>query len=421
MSHRLDCQEQAAIYARLQHESIQLQLYSSTVSCPLEAQLPDNSCTNTQLIAKLRVSADHQLIRLANFRHFGVSLRRSVQASQLPSPLYSRSSATVPHPQAFLRHPLQSTRKPVSRLKTTMQPSQRSSSFCTAAFLAVCLSSSFYGVLGNAPGVASPLSAWRNGIASLYGDRASIYNPSMGAIDGSCGYGAVSLTSYPFWSIGALSPSNLFFQEGPVEGCGMCFQVQCVNDGPQFAGKCNPDWQTNSITFMVTDKCPECQADQVDLNALAFQKLAPLANGRVALQYRRVTCTPQEPVSVRVDANRGSGGWIRLWVMNTAGTAGVKAVSVRSAGTAGAWVPLNNGFGADWESPASPAQPLDMLVTSDDGSSVTIPNAVAAGYIGSGTAPGQNFAQDAVGQITAAASGQNPPVAAGSTSTAVSG
>ena len=55
--------------------------------------------------------------------------------------------------------------------------------------------------------------------------------------------------------------------------CRMCFQVQCINDGPQFAGKCNPDWQTNSITFMVTDKCPECQADQLDLNALAFQKV----------------------------------------------------------------------------------------------------------------------------------------------------
>ena len=44
-------------------------------------------------------------------------------------------------------------------------------------------------------------------------------------------------------------------------------------------------------------------------------QLAPLANGRIALQYRRVTCTPQEPVKVRVDANRGSGGWMRLWVM----------------------------------------------------------------------------------------------------------
>ncbi|KAK9824754.1 hypothetical protein WJX74_005028 [Apatococcus lobatus] len=299
-----------------------------------------------------------------------------------------------------------------------MQPSRRACALSLAGLLISCLQ---YGAQGNPAGVATPLSAWRNGIASLYGDPVSIYNPSLGAIIGSCGYGPISLNAYPFWSIGALSPSNLFFQEGPVDGCGMCFQVQCINDGPQFAGKCNPDWQTNSITFMVTDSCPECQADQLDLNALAFQKLAPLGNGRVALQYRRVTCTPQEPVSVRVDANRGSGGWIRLWVMNAAGTAGVKSVSVRTAGTNGAWVPMNNAFGADWEMPASPAQPLDMLIGSDDGSSVTIPNAVAAGYTGTGTAPGQNFAQDAVGQIKAAAAGQNPPVAAGSTSTAVSG
>ena len=61
------------------------------------------------------------------------------------------------------------------------------------------------------------------------------------------------------------------------------------------------------------------------------------------------------------------------WLQNTAGTAGVKSVSVRTAGTAGAWVPMNNAFGADWEMPASPAQPLDIQVISDDGSSVSIP------------------------------------------------
>ena len=30
---------------------------------------------------------------------------------------------------------------------------------------------------------------------------------------------------------------------------------------------------------MVTDKCPECQTDQIDLNALAFQKVTLLSNG----------------------------------------------------------------------------------------------------------------------------------------------
>ena len=60
-----------------------------------------------------------------------------------------------------------------------------------------------------------------------------------------------------------------------------------------------------------------------------------------------------------------------LWSQNTAGTAGVTSVSVRSSNTNGAWIPMNNAFGADWEMPNSPAQPLDMLIGSDDGSSVS--------------------------------------------------
>ena len=52
------------------------------------------------------------------------------------------------------------------------------------------------------------------------GVQGNPYEPSMGASIGSCGYGAIPLNSYPYWSIGALSMSNLFFQEGPVEGCG---------------------------------------------------------------------------------------------------------------------------------------------------------------------------------------------------------
>lgn len=298
---------------------------------------------------------------------------------------------------------------------------RRSGSFALGALWVLCSAALLSGVRGNAAGVATPLSAWRNGIASVYDA------PTLGAVIGSCGYGAISQSSYPYWSIGALATSNLFFQEGPVEGCGMCFQVQCINDGSNgegFVGKCNPNWQTNSITFMVTDQCPECQPDQLDLNAAAFQKLAPLVNGRIALQYRRVTCTPQEPVTVRVDANRGSGGWMRLWVMNTAGTAGVAGVSVRTAGTGGPGVPLSNVFGADWETGASPAQPLDVIVTSDDGSTLTLPGAVAASFVGLG-AGASNFGQDptaaSAGQVAAAASQQNPPVAAQSTSVAVSG
>ena len=53
----------------------------------------------------------------------------------------------------------------------------------------------------------------------------------------------------------------------------MCFQIQCINDGSAYQGKCNPDWATNSVTIMITDQCPECKPDQIDLQALTFGKV----------------------------------------------------------------------------------------------------------------------------------------------------
>lgn len=39
-------------------------------------------------------------------------------------------------------------------------------------------------------------------------------------LQGSCGYGKLDKSKYPYWSVGALSTSNHFYQEGPVKGCG---------------------------------------------------------------------------------------------------------------------------------------------------------------------------------------------------------
>ena len=37
---------------------------------------------------------------------------------------------------------------------------------------------------------------------------------------GSCGYGLMDKSKYPYWSVGALSTSNMYYSEGPVQGCG---------------------------------------------------------------------------------------------------------------------------------------------------------------------------------------------------------
>ncbi|KAL0054873.1 hypothetical protein WJX82_003597 [Trebouxia sp. C0006] len=141
-------------------------------------------------------------------------------------------------------------------------------------------------------------------------------SPSYGTSDGSCGYGDLSKTAYPFWSVAALSTQNQFYLAGPADGCGECFEIQCLNSGGQFA-------------------------------ALTFNKIAPMLNGRIDIQYRRVECTPPVPVKT----NGGSGG--------------VKTVQVK--GPNSGWEGLSNTFGAEWEIPNQPSLPIDLHVISDSG------------------------------------------------------
>ena len=39
-----------------------------------------------------------------------------------------------------------------------------------------------------------------------------------------------------------------------------------------------------------------------------------MEGGRINIQYRRVECTPPEPLKVNIHANVGVGGWLRIAV-----------------------------------------------------------------------------------------------------------
>ncbi len=39
-----------------------------------------------------------------------------------------------------------------------------------------------------------------------------------------------------------------------------------------------------------------------------------MEGGRINIQYRRVECTPPEPLKVNIHANVGEGGWLRIAV-----------------------------------------------------------------------------------------------------------
>ncbi|BDA46491.1 probable Expansin-A7 at N-terminal half [Coccomyxa sp. Obi] len=216
------------------------------------------------------------------------------------------------------------------------------------------------------------LSDWRQGIATFYGgapDGMSPYDYSYGTSIGSCGYGKLDKTKYPYWSVGALSTSSTYYTSGPVQGCGECFEVECLQNAGQFAGRCNQDPNARTITIMITDCCPECGPNHIDIQALTFNKMAPMAGGRVDMRYRRVACTPPSDMSVIVDNNRGAGGWIRLQVKDVANRGAVKLVQVKGSDTD--WESMNNVWGASWESTSIPKPPLDFRIQDDTGVELT--------------------------------------------------
>lgn len=113
---------------------------------------------------------------------------------------------------------------------------------------------------------------------------------------GSCGFGLLDKGAWPYWSVAALSTENSFYKAGPLNGCGQCFGVRCVDlDGP-WKGRCITGPNQVSVIVQITDSCPECGADHIDMQALTFHKLAPMEVGRVNIEYRRVECVPPKKV-----------------------------------------------------------------------------------------------------------------------------
>ena len=175
---------------------------------------------------------------------------------------------------------------------------------------------------------------------------------------------------------------------------------------------------THFLVPQITDSCGECQLNQFDIQAQTFGRIAPEANGRMAMQYRRVTCTPDGNIKVRVDGNYGNA-WLRLFVLNIAGSAGVVAVNIRSSGSDGPWSAMTNKFGASWESYAQPPYPSDLQVTTDDGQTALLEAVITEGAAGIIDTNAQVSTTPSIWQPTVFQTNHNPAVEAGSTSTAV--
>ncbi len=143
------------------------------------------------------------------------------------------------------------------------------------------------------------------------------------------------------WAVGACSSSNeaeelraLFeLQDGiatyyDATGAGHCgydaspgdLDVAAMN-APQFAGSavCGAcaeiEGPQGTVRVRIVDSCPECAAGHLDLSRQAFEKIAPLVDGRVNTRWRLVTCAVEGPVRYRIKEGTNDD-WAAIQVRN---------------------------------------------------------------------------------------------------------
>jgi len=126
------------------------------------------------------------------------------------------------------------------------------------------------------------LSDFQGGIATWY--------EATGA--GHCGYDA----SPGDMDVAAMNAPQ--FNNSSV--CGSCAEVE----GPQ-----------GTVRVRIVDSCPECASGHLDLSKQAFEKIAPLNDGRVTTRWRYVTCKVQGPVRYRIKEG-SSEYWTAIQVRN---------------------------------------------------------------------------------------------------------
>lgn len=80
-------------------------------------------------------------------------------------------------------------------------------------------------------------------------------------------------------------------------------------DGSRACGACilvtNPA-NGKSVEVRIDDQCPECAVGDVDLDQPAFAQIADLAQGRIAIEWRYVACTPP---TLSLYFKEGSSQW----------------------------------------------------------------------------------------------------------------
>jgi len=211
---------------------------------------------------------------------------------------------------------------------------------------------------------------WATGVATFTGEDVAATSVPNGA----CGYGPLTAAQYPGLNFAGVSLKKSILGKYALKGCGACLEVRCTDKEA-----CSDPSKT--LVVQVVDDCDECAANQVNLQAPPFAKLASPHIGRISIEYREVPCAFPGNVVMRVDSYRASGGgWVRLLFKNING-APLDKVELAKAGT-GAFRPMKNGFGAAFEASRLPELPWDIRLTNTEGKTLLLTKAMTADKTG---------------------------------------
>ncbi|EIE23732.1 hypothetical protein COCSUDRAFT_41892 [Coccomyxa subellipsoidea C-169] len=203
--------------------------------------------------------------------------------------------------------------------------------------------------------------------------------PSGALLRGSCGYGAFSRKTWPFWSVATASASNFALLGKGSSGCGACLQ------------KCAQRQQNSAqpVVF-VGDICTSCAPGQISVHAAFFNdSIGDPSSGTLPVQFRQVECQPPRGMVMRVTDYSVSGdGSIRVVPTQVAGTGTLDSVELRASAGEGvsdrahAWRPMNNSFGAAWELSDLYPPPFDLRLRDNVGRTVIVNNAIPEPAVG---------------------------------------
>ncbi|THX31145.1 barwin-like endoglucanase [Aureobasidium pullulans] len=206
-------------------------------------------------------------------------------------------------------------------------------------------------------GAALPVSANPNTVAkrALTGE-ATFYGGNTSG--GQCSFTEYTLPSGVYGT--ALSDSNW----SNAANCGACVSVK----GPN--GK--------SITAMITDQCPGCGTNHLDLYENAFTQLAAKSAGIINVSWDYVACPITSPLSIHMKSGV-SQYWFSAQVVNAKRRTTKLEVSTDSGKTWKAAARTTYNF---FEiSSGSGATSAWIRVTSETGSTVTVKNVSQAGDV----------------------------------------